>query len=633
MKTYNYSIDNQNIEQIINFNNFKNEKNILIQIFCGESQNKFSSILKTLTTNLPQAICIGSTTDGEIHESYVTTFNTIVSISIFKDTKINYTYVEDGNSFENGQKIAKDLITDKTKLLILFTDGIKTNGEEFLKGVESINNNTIICGGMAGDNSEFKQTYISSQNKIIKFGAVAVSLDSDILKVFNDYRFNWIPIGIEHTIDEVKDNRVYSISNMNPTRFYAKYLGEDVAKHLPSTGIEFPLIIKNKSLTTARAVVKKHLDGTLSFTGNFKKGDIVKLGFGNAETIMQDPIKQIKKALDILKPETFFLYSCMARRRYMQNFIKAEIEPFSNIAPTSGFFTYAEFFHNDGYNELLNQSLTIVALSEHEEVPKNIELEHSNTNGEYARTIKALTHLIEQSAIDYDLQTQKLNKQKKYSNSLLASQKQFLRYVVHETNTPLSVIMSNIELYEMQHGKNNYISNIEVAMKNISSIYDDLSFLIKKDQLVYNKIKIDLVDYIRSRIDFFSQVASQVKSNFIVTSNCDSMPIFFNETKLQRIVDNNLTNAIKYTFEKEDIYINLVQDKDDYIFSISTHSSIIQDPKKIFEEYYREENTQEGFGLGLNLVKRVCEEENVHIEVISNENSTCFTYTFKGGQK
>lgn len=193
--------------------------------------------------------------------------------------------------------------------------------------------------------------------------------------------------------------------------------------------------------------------------------------------------------------------------------------------------------------------------------------------------------------------------------------------------------MSNIELYEMQYGKNNYISNIEVAMKNISSIYDDLSFLIKKDQLVYNKIKIDLVDYIRSRIDFFSQVASQVKSNFILTSNCDNMPIFFNETKLQRIIDNNLTNAIKYTFEKEDIYINLIKKQNDYIFSISSHSSIIQDPKKIFEEYYREENTQEGFGLGLNLVKRVCEEENVHIDVISNENSTCFTYTFKGVKK
>ncbi|RXJ87732.1 FIST N-terminal domain-containing protein [Arcobacter sp. CECT 8985] len=633
MKTYNYSIDNQDINKIIDFNLFKNEKNILIQIFCGESKDKLSFISNILIQELPQSICIGTTTDGEIYEESVTTLNTVISISIFKNTTINSTYIENENSFENGKIIAQNLIKQKTKLLIVFTDGIKTNGEDFLKGIDFVNKNTIICGGMAADNGKFKQTYISCQNKIFKYGAVAVSLESDILKVFNDYRFNWVPIGIEHTIDEVKDNRVFSISKMNPSKFYAKYLGEEVAKELPSTGIEFPLIIKNKSLKTARAVIKKHNDGTLSFTGNFKKGDIVKIGFGNAETIMQDPVKQIKKALDKLKPESFFLYSCMARRRYMQNLINAEIEPFNNIAPTSGFFTYAEFFHNQGHNELLNQSLTIIALSEYEQTPKHIYLEDAkkSTNSDYARTIKALTHLIEQSAIDHDLQTLKLNTQKKYSNRLLASQKQFLRYVVHETNTPLSVIMSNIELYEMKYGKNSYISNIEVAMKNIYSIYDDLSFLIKKDQLFYNKIKIDLVDYIRSRVDFFSQVASQAQSNFIFTSNCTNMPIFFNETKLQRIIDNNLTNAIKYTREKEDIYIDLKKTNSDYIFNISSHSSIIQDPKKIFEEYYREEKTQEGFGLGLNLVKRVCQEENVEIKVISNEDSTCFTYTFKGG--
>ncbi|AXH10696.1 diguanylate cyclase [Malaciobacter halophilus] len=629
MKTYNYSIDNQNDINKIEFQKFKNHKNILVQIFCGDY--KLQEYSNTIIKKLPQAKCIGATTDGEIIENQVTTNSSVISISIFENTNLQTAYCTNKDSFKNGQELAQELITKNTKLLIIFTDGTVTNAEEFLKGVESINSKVIICGGMAGDNSEFIQTYISCNNKVLKRGSVAVALNSNILKVYNDYRFNWSTIGVGHTINKVKGNRVYSISGMKPTDFYAKYLGEEVAKELPTTGIEFPLIIENGSIKTARAVLKKHKDKTLSFSGNFNEGDVVKLGFGNAEMIMQNPINELKNLLEEFKPQSFFLYSCMARRRFMPSFINVEIEPFSNITSTSGFFTYAEFFHNKGHNELLNQTLTIVALSEDLSKEKiQIKQLHNKSNNKDARTIKALAHLIEQSSQDYDIQTKKLHKQKAYSNSILASQKQFLRHTVHETSTPLSVIMSNIELYEMIHGKNEYISNIEVAMKNISSIHDDLSFLIKKDQLVYNKIQIDLVDYVRSRIDFFSQVALQVKSNFIFFANEERMPIFFSESKLQRIVDNNLTNAIKYTFENENIYVDLKRKKSDYILSISSHSCVIQDPKKIFEEYYREEKTQKGFGLGLNLVKRVCEEENIQIDVVSDKNNTCFTYTFKG---
>ncbi len=64
--------------------------------------------------------------------------------------------------------------------------------------------------------------------------------------------------------------------------------------------------------------------------------------------------------------------------------------------------------------------------------------------------------------------------------------------------------------------------------------------------------------------------------------------------KLQRIIDNNLTNAIKYTFENEDIYILLFEENGFYKLQFSSHSTLIQEPKKIFEEYYREEKLKEG---------------------------------------
>ena len=64
-------------------------------------------------------------------------------------------------------------------------------------------------------------------------------------------------------------------------KVYEKYLGEEVAKNLPAIGIEFPLIIQKKNETIARAVLSVHDDGSLSFAGDFKKGDSVTFGYGD----------------------------------------------------------------------------------------------------------------------------------------------------------------------------------------------------------------------------------------------------------------------------------------------------------------------------------------------------------------
>ena len=174
------------------------------------------------------------------------------------------------------------------------------------------------------------------------------------------------------------------------------------------------------------------------------------------------------------------------------------------------------------------------------------------------------------------------------------------------------------------------MSNIEVAMKNISSIYDDLSYLIKKNQVNEAIHEINLVDFVRSRIDFFSQSAIKFKSEFNFSVKRKEIILNFNEIKLQRIVDNNLTNAIKYSLPNEIIKVKLDIRNNECYLIIESRSKQILDQQKIFEEYYREQiNDQEGFGLGLNLVKRICSEENVGILLASGENWASFTYIFK----
>ena len=634
MKTSNYLLDTKPLSETIDISYFSTQENVLIQIFCGQEKDILQNLLDEVAILLPMAICLGTTTDGEIEGKNIYTQRTILSISTFTDTEIKSASAQTGDSFKNGEKLARELIQEDTKLLIVFTDGTSSNGEDFLKGIESVNDRVIVAGGMAGDNANFVQTYIAEGSHIFDTGAVGVSLNSDILQVYNGYSFNWEPIGVEHSIDMVEENRVYRIDGIPTVEFYAKYLGQAVADALPSTGIEFPLILERSGVQVARAVLSKHDDGSLSFAGNLHKGDKVKLGFGNAELIINNPYAALENFCN--QPvESFFIYSCMARRRYMPDFIQVEIEPFSQLADVSGFFTYAEFYHHDRHNELFNQTLTAVALSEslhHDKRQQckdrqDIPQEYS----EYATTIQALTHLIQQSTADLEAQADTLNREKKFSQKLLSNQKIFMRQAIHETMTPLSVIMNNIELSILKKGKTRYLSNMEAAMKNLFTIYDDLSYLVKKNQIAYPKSSIDFLAYLQSRVDFFKEVAAHTKLSFVVTSNIEDIKIYFNETKLQRIIDNNITNAIKYTQEDEVIYISIELQKSSCILSFSSHSTHIQYPNKVFDAYYREDNKEEGFGLGLNLVKQICDKEGVEITLTSDEHCTQFDYRFKVG--
>jgi signal transduction histidine kinase len=222
-----------------------------------------------------------------------------------------------------------------------------------------------------------------------------------------------------------------------------------------------------------------------------------------------------------------------------------------------------------------------------------------------------------------------LQQEKEFSQELLKSQKEFLRYTVHETNTPLSVILTSIELYVMKHNKDRQLSKIEAAVKNIFSIYDDLSYLVKKDQIEYKKSVMNFNNFLSSRIDFFTEVAEFSLLKFDYTPPKEELHVYFNETKLQRIVDNTLTNAIKYTLPNETVQVSLEKIGAELEFQVSSKSKIIQDTDKVFDAYYREERSRDGFGLGLRLVKSICEEEGIAITLCSNDSLTTFGYKFK----
>ncbi|EJF07802.1 hypothetical protein ThvES_00001410 [Thiovulum sp. ES] len=363
MKNENFTIENlSDIRNIIDFSQWKNEENLLVQIFSGQGTVGLMKSSAIIEEELPNAKIIGTTTAGEISDTEVSTSKIVVSISSFVATTLKgELFIGTLDSFSCGQKVAETLFTPKTKLVIIFTDSSPVfNVEDFLDGVTSANRNVVIAGGIGGNNGKSTGIAVSFGSIFTLRGIVAIAFESDVLEIRNDYNFNWQPIGKEFTVTKAKGNTLLELNRVKAIDVYKKYFGEE---SLLDTGLAFPLIRKKRGTLIARAMLKINDDESLFYGGNFKVGEKVRFGVGNIGLILEDS-KLSSSKLENQNIEAVFIYSCIARFRLLSKQIEFEISPFKNIAPTSGFFTYGEFYHVKNRNSLLNQTMTYVALSE-----------------------------------------------------------------------------------------------------------------------------------------------------------------------------------------------------------------------------------------------------------------------------
>jgi len=205
----------------------------------------------------------------------------------------------------------------------------------------------------------------------------------------------------------------------------------------------------------------------------------------------------------------------------------------------------------------------------------------------------------------------------------------FIKDSMHEINTPLSIININADLIGRKVGASKYLDRIKSAAKSLATIYDDMDYLIKRDRIDYPPEPVDLSAFLHERVDYFRSVG-QMKNLAIHAHIQPGIVITFNPTQLQRIIDNNLSNAIKYSYENNriDIYLHRMQGGQ-IIMRFQDHGVGIEHPEKIFERYYRENEDKGGFGIGLNIVKKIIDDAGIQLSIASQpKRGSTFSYFF-----
>lgn len=199
----------------------------------------------------------------------------------------------------------------------------------------------------------------------------------------------------------------------------------------------------------------------------------------------------------------------------------------------------------------------------------------------------------------------------------------FIKNTTHELNTPLSAILLCVEsenFYTEQNRK-----HIELSAKKMSNLYKDLTYLFFKIDRETEVPTLNLSDILNKELEYYSQLAN--KKNITISYHIEETFFKINEECLSRIINNLVSNAIKYTKRKGHISIRL----ENNILSVKDTGIGIEEEKidKISQRYYRATDTVGGFGIGLDIVYTICKNYNIKIDVQSKINKgTHFSLNF-----
>ena len=212
------------------------------------------------------------------------------------------------------------------------------------------------------------------------------------------------------------------------------------------------------------------------------------------------------------------------------------------------------------------------------------------------------------------------NKELKFS-----FQDKFIQSAMHELKTPLSIITLNNDLKKEKYGEDEFTNQIDGAVKILHKSYEDMEFMIKKEKDDYKVEILDLEEIVEDRIEYFIKIANMNKRELLSNINSECQ-VKMSQVELIRLIDNNISNAIKYGSPNSEIEISLKENK----LEFKSFGTPIKNPKKIFSKYYRENSVVGGYGLGLNIVKNIALKYDIKFYVqIDEKNRNIFTYIFK----
>lgn len=196
---------------------------------------------------------------------------------------------------------------------------------------------------------------------------------------------------------------------------------------------------------------------------------------------------------------------------------------------------------------------------------------------------------------------------------------EFIKDILHDFNTPITSMILNIKMFKDEKGEDPYVSMLSKSIDNLLLLQNNLkNFLHNSPTQIQN---VDIAALLKERLDNIQNIYPKLTYHIEKKNDLQKNT---NRELLMRILDNILSNAAKYNKIDGKVTVQILNDT----ISIQDTGKGIKDINKVFQRYYKEQDR--GIGLGLHIVKKLCNELNIGMTIVSEINDgTTIVLDFK----
>lgn len=248
--------------------------------------------------------------------------------------------------------------------------------------------------------------------------------------------------------------------------------------------------------------------------------------------------------------------------------------------------------------------------------------------GDLSRNINELSERLHSHILRLE---QDIEKEKQLENT----RKEFISGVSHELKTPLSVIQSCLAIMKdgvASHKRDYYFKAMEDEVKRMDLLIVDMLELAKYESGTYT-MDMDsfYIDAVIERV--CAKLAPDIEAKQLhLDTSLKPVEVLANERRIEQVVVNFLSNAIRYTPEQESILVSILEDRDTVKICIENKGTRIPDEQleKIWDRFYRGEPSRQrsagGTGLGLAISKKILEMHGVPYGAINTPEGVIFYF-------
>lgn len=356
--------------------------NTVLFLFGSPDMRDCPEAFEELRRAYPLAQKIGCSSSGEIFGNRI--YDKSLSVGVAKFTRSEARVVtmpiqDSSHSLATGKQLAIGLNQPGLSAVFVLSDGLRVNGSELVCGINGVvPPGTVVTGGLAGDGSRFKETWVIRDGLPATGYVSMLGLFGRGIQVGHGSQGGWDIFGPERTVTKSEGNVLYELDGKPALALYKDYLG-DKASELPASALLFPLQIRMNAKEDQRLVRTilgiDEAKQSMIFAGDIPQGSLAQLMRANFDRLIEGA-SHAAKVIPINKAVNDSMLtiaiSCVGRRLVLgertEEEVEATLEQLPGGARQIGFYSYGEIspFVKGQNCELHNQTMTLTTITEDE---------------------------------------------------------------------------------------------------------------------------------------------------------------------------------------------------------------------------------------------------------------------------